>query len=113
MRLTLIACLTAAGLAAPRLAAASTVVAVNVDGIISPITVEIVGHVLDQANKDNAAAVLLRLNTPGGLMDSSREVNEKIVASRVPVIAYVSPSGGRAASAGFFLLQAADVAAMA
>ncbi len=113
MRLTLIACLTAAGLAAPRLAAASTVVAVNVDGIISPITVEIMGHVLEQASKDNAAAVLLRLNTPGGLMDASREVNEKIVASRVPVIAYVSPSGGRAASAGFFLLEAADIAAMA
>jgi membrane-bound serine protease (ClpP class) len=113
MKLTLIAFLTAAALAAPRLAAASQVVAVNVDGIISPITVEIMGHVLEQAGKDNAAAVLLRLNTPGGLMDASREVNEKIVASRVPVIAYVSPSGGRAASAGFFLLEAADIAAMA
>jgi membrane-bound serine protease (ClpP class) len=112
-KLTLIAFLTAAGLAAPRLSAAPKVVAVNVDGIISPITVEIMGHVLEQADRENAAAVLLRLNTPGGLMDASREVNEKIVASRVPVIAYVSPSGGRAASAGFFLLEAADVAAMA
>ncbi len=111
--MTLIALLTAAGLAAPCFAAAPQVVAVNVDGIISPITVEVMGHVLDQAAKDNAAAVLLRLNTPGGLMDSSREVNEKIVASRVPVIAYVTPSGGRAASAGFFLLEAADIAAMA
>src|SRR5579863_9252183 len=113
MRLTLIACLTAAGLAAPRLAAASTVVAVNVDGIISPITVEIMGHVLDQAGRDNAAAVLMRLNTPGGLLDATREITSKIVASRVPVIAYVTPSGGRAASAGFFLLEAADVSAMA
>jgi membrane-bound serine protease (ClpP class) len=112
MKLTLIASVTLA-LAATGLAAAPTVAAVNVDGIISPITVEIMGHVLDQAGKDNAAAVLLRLNTPGGLMDASREVNEKIVASRVPVIAYVSPSGGRAASAGFFLLEAADIAAMA
>jgi membrane-bound serine protease (ClpP class) len=113
MNKALIALLTAAGLAAPHLVAASTVVAVNVDGIISPITVEIVEHVLEQAGKDDAAAVLLRLNTPGGLMDASREINEKIVASRIPVIAYVSPSGGRAASAGFFLLEAADVAAMA
>ncbi len=113
MQKTLIALLTAAGLAAPHLAAAPIVVAVNVDGIIAPVTVEIIEHVLEQASKDDAAAVLLRLNTPGGLMDSSREINEKIVASRTPVIAYVSPSGGRAASAGFFLLEAADVAAMA
>jgi membrane-bound serine protease (ClpP class) len=102
----------AAALALPS-ADAARVLAINVDGMISPITVEIVGHALDQAARDNAAAVLLRLNTPGGLMDSSREINEKIVASRVPVIAYVTPSGGRAASAGFFLLEAADVAVMA
>ena len=93
--------------------AAPKVVAINVDGIIDPITVEIVTHALDQASASNASAVLLRLNTPGGLMDSSSEITSKIVASRVPVIAYVTPSGGRAASAGFFLLEAADVAAMA
>ncbi len=98
---------------AAALAAGPRVIAVDVDGIIGPVTVEIVGHALDQASSTDAAAVLLRLNTPGGLMDASREINEKIVASRVPVIAYVTPSGGRAASAGFFLLQAADVAAMA
>ena len=95
------------------LQAASNVVAVNIDSIIHPVTVEIVGNAIDQANQQNAAAVLLRLNTPGGLLDASREITEKIVASRVPVIAYVTPSGGRAASAGFFLLEAADVAAMA
>jgi membrane-bound serine protease (ClpP class) len=100
-------------LAAASLQAASTVVAVNVDGIISPITVEILGHAIDQAANENAAAVLLRINTPGGLLDSTREITSKIVASRVPVIAYVTPSGGRAASAGFFLLEAADLAAMA
>jgi membrane-bound serine protease (ClpP class) len=75
--------------------------------------VEMVSHALDQASHENAAAVLLRLNTPGGLIDASREITAKIVASRVPVIAYVTPSGGRAASAGFFLLESADVAAMA
>jgi membrane-bound serine protease (ClpP class) len=94
-------------------AQAQRIVAVDLDGIIHPVTVEIVGHVIDQAARENAAAVLLRLNTPGGLIDASREITEKIVASRVPVIAYVTPSGGRAASAGFFLLEASDVAAMA
>ncbi len=110
MRSTFLALAASAALSA---ASPPRVLAVNVDGMISPITVEIVGHALDQAAASNAAAVLLRLNTPGGLMDSAREINEKIVASRVPVIAYVTPSGGRAASAGFFLLEAADVAVMA
>ncbi|MGD1092272.1 MAG: nodulation protein NfeD [Bryobacteraceae bacterium] len=94
-------------------AAPPKVIAVDIDGIIAPVTVEIIGHVIDEANSENAAAILMRLNTPGGLLDSSREITSKIVISRVPVIAYVTPSGGRAASAGFFLLQAADVAAMA
>jgi membrane-bound serine protease (ClpP class) len=114
MRSTLIALAASAALsAAPPSQGVPRVLAVNVDGMISPITVEIVGHALDQAAAGNAAVVLLRLNTPGGLMDSAREINEKIVAARVPVIAYVTPSGGRAASAGFFLLEAADVAVMA
>lgn len=93
--------------------AASKVVAIDVDSIIHPITVEIINHALAQAKQENAAAVLIRLNTPGGLMDASREITQAIVASQVPVIAYVTPSGGRAASAGFFLLEAADIAAMA
>jgi membrane-bound serine protease (ClpP class) len=93
--------------------AAPKVIAVNVDSVIHPITVEIIGHAIDQASRENAAAVLLRLNTPGGLLDATREINSRIVASRIPVIAYVTPSGGRAASAGFFILEAADVAAMA
>jgi membrane-bound serine protease (ClpP class) len=94
-------------------AQAQRIIAVNVDGMIHPVTAEIIGHAIDQATHENASAVLLRLNTPGGLIDASREITSKIVASRVPVIAYVTPSGGRAASAGFFLLEASDVAAMA
>src|SRR5580704_7933765 len=94
-------------------AQAQRVIAVNVDGMIHPVTAEIIGHAIDQASRENASAVLLRLNTPGGLIDASREIAAKIEASRVPVIAYVTPSGGRAASAGFFLLEASDVAAMA
>src|SRR5207237_9378142 len=61
----------------------------------------------------NHRAVLIELNTPGGLLDSPRDIMEKILASTVPVIVYVTPSGSRAGSAGFFILQAADVAAMA
>jgi len=102
-----------AALAATGLFAAPKVIAVDIDGVIHPITVDLLAHALDQAANQNADAVLLRLNTPGGLLDATRQMNEKIVASRVPVIAYVTPSGGRAASAGFFILEAADVAAMA
>ena len=102
-----------AAVVASAISAAPKVIAVDIDGVIHPITVDLLAHALDQAANQNAAAVLLRLNTPGGLLDATREINEKIVASRVPVIAYVTPSGGRAASAGFFILEAADVAAMA
>ncbi len=89
------------------------VIAVDVDGMVHPITAEIVSGALAQARTQNAALVIIRLNTPGGLMDAMRSTIEKIVASPVPVVTFVAPSGGRAASAGFFLLEAGDVAAMA
>jgi membrane-bound serine protease (ClpP class) len=88
-------------------------VAVSVDGVITPVTVEILSRGIDQARREHAAFLLVRLNTPGGLMTAMRECVEKIIASPVPVVTYVTPSGGRAASAGFFLLEAGDVAAMA
>lgn len=94
-------------------AASPEVVTVDVDGVIHPVTVEIVSGALELAARDHAQLVLIRLNTPGGLMDAMRETIEKIVAAPVPVITYVTPSGGRAASAGFFILEAGDVAAMA
>ncbi len=93
--------------------AVQKVVAVDVDGVVHPITVEIVGHALAQAQRENAEVLLIRLNTPGGLFEATRQIVEKILASPVPVVTFVTPSGGRAASAGFFLLQAGDVAAMA
>ncbi len=99
--------------AAVGLAATPGVLAVDVGGVVHPVTVEVVTHALDRAQKDGASLVLIRLNTPGGLMDAMRQNVEKIVASPVPVATYVTPSGGRAASAGFFLLLAGDVAAMA
>ncbi|MBZ5576506.1 MAG: nodulation protein NfeD [Acidobacteriia bacterium] len=81
--------------------------------MVHPVTTEIVGSALEQARQEGAALVIVRLNTPGGLMDAMRETIEKMVASPVPVVTYVEPSGGRSASAGFFLLEAGDVAAMA
>ena len=88
-------------------------VAVNVDGVVHPITTEIVGSAIAQAKRENASLLIVRLNTPGGLMDAMRAIIEEMAASPVPVATYVTPSGGRAASAGFFLLEAGDIAAMA
>jgi len=98
--------------AAPVLSA-SKVVAVDVDGVVHPITTEIVAAAIAQAKQQSAALVLVRLNTPGGLMDAMRGTIQQIVSSPVPVVTYVAPSGGRAASAGFFILESGDVAAMA
>lgn len=103
----------AVALAAQALGAAEKVIAVDVDGMVHPITAEIVGGAIAQAREQHASLVIVRLNTPGGLMDAMRETISAILASPVPVVTYVSPSGGRAASAGFFLLEAGDVAAMA
>jgi membrane-bound serine protease (ClpP class) len=88
------------------------IVSVAVDSVVHPITTEIIGHALDQAQSEHAAPVLITLITPGGLLDATRQIVERITASSVPVITYVTPSGARAASAGFFLLEAGDVAAM-
>jgi membrane-bound serine protease (ClpP class) len=98
---------------APAFSAAPKVIVVDVDGVVHPVTVEIVGDAIGRAKAENAALLIVRLNTPGGLMDAMRETIEKIVSSPVPVVAYVAPSGGRAASAGFFILESGDVAAMA
>ena len=89
------------------------VVAVSIDGEISPITAEIIGHAIDQAKSENAAMLLIRINTPGGLMDATRQIIQELDASPVPVVTYVTPSGARGASAGFFVLEAGDIAAMA
>ena len=100
-------------LLARAVSAAPAVLAVDADGVVHPVTVEIISSAIEQAVKEHDALLIVRLNTPGGLMDAMRETIEKILASPVPVVTYVTPSGGRAASAGFFLLEAGDVAAMA
>jgi len=92
---------------------AADVLKVTVNDAIQPVTAEYIGRALDLAAANHDQAVLIEINTPGGLVDSTRDIIEKIVASPVPVIIYVTPSGSRAASAGFFILESADVAAMA
>lgn len=84
-----------------------------VDAPINAIQVEYVARALDQAERERSDLFLLVLNTPGGLADSMEQIISRILVSRVPVCAYVFPPGGRAASAGFFILVSADVAAMA
>lgn len=94
-------------------AARAQVLKIVVDDTIQPISAEFIGRAIDTAAQAHDQAVLIELRTPGGLADSTREIIQKILASPVPVIVYVAPSGGYAASAGFFILESADVAAMA
>jgi membrane-bound serine protease (ClpP class) len=89
------------------------VLKIVINDAIHPVTVEYIGRALEAAATNHDQAVLIELNTPGGLVDSTREIIEKISASPVPVIVYVTPTGSRAGSAGIFILEAADVAAMA
>ena len=89
------------------------VLKIVVNDTIQPITEEYIGRALNEAHRRNDQAVLIEMNTPGGLVESTREIIEKITSSSVPVIIYVTPSGSRAGSAGFFILESADVAAMA
>ncbi|HVP51157.1 MAG TPA: nodulation protein NfeD [Terriglobales bacterium] len=99
-------------LLAPAVACAD-VLKIVVHDTIHPISDEFIGRALDQAAREHAEALLIELSTPGGLVDSTRSIIQKILASPVPVIVYVAPSGARAASAGFFILESADIAAMA
>jgi membrane-bound serine protease (ClpP class) len=97
----------------PSPAGSPAVVEINLDDIIEPVTAEYVENGIRAANNEGAAAVLLELSTPGGLDTSMRDIIRAMIDSRAPVIVYVAPSGSRAASAGFFVLISADVAAMA
>jgi membrane-bound serine protease (ClpP class) len=83
------------------------------DDTIQPVSAGQLDRALARANSDGSAALLIEMDTPGGLVDSMRHMAGAILSSRVPVIIYIAPAGARAGSAGFFLLEAADVAAMA
>ena len=85
----------------------------ELNGEISPATASWAGHALDQAAEERATVAIITLDTPGGLVDSLREIVSDILAAPMPVLVYVSPNGARAASAGVYITQAADLAAMA
>lgn len=93
--------------------ALADILKITVDDTIQPVTDEYIGRALDEAKLRGDKAVLIELNTPGGLLDSTRNIITKILNSEVPVIIYVAPTGSRGASAGFFILESADIAAMA
>ncbi len=94
-------------------AASAEVLKITVNDTIQPITAEYISRAIDEARRRSDQALLIEMNTPGGLVTSTREIIEKITASSVPVIVYVTPTGGHAGSAGIFILESADVAAMA
>jgi membrane-bound serine protease (ClpP class) len=86
---------------------------ISVDGAIGPATARYVKDALTKASERHAEVVVLRMNTPGGLSTSMREIIADVLASRVPVVGYVAPSGAHAASAGTYILYATHIAAMA
>jgi membrane-bound serine protease (ClpP class) len=94
-------------------AVSAEVLKIVVNDTIQPITEEYISRAINEAQRRGDQAVLIEINTPGGLFDSTRNIIQKITGSSVPVIIYVTPSGSRAASAGFFILESADIAAMA
>jgi len=93
--------------------AAPIVYTAVVDGIIHPVSADYMIQTMDQADRAGAALVVFTLRTPGGLVDSTRDIITRMLASKTPVVVFVGPAGARAASAGFLLTIAADVAAMA
>src|SRR4030065_2592691 len=89
------------------------VMVITVNGVINPVSSEFIGKGVKKANEKKVEALVIELDTPGGLDTSMRNIVKDIIGSEVPVIVYVSPSGSRAASAGVFVTLAAHVAAMA
>jgi membrane-bound serine protease (ClpP class) len=106
-------CILAIFLFAAAQTGSAQVLKVVLNDTINPVTDEFLGRALTQAKETKAQAVLIEINTPGGLVESTREIIEKFFASPIPIVVYVTPSGSRSASAGFFMLEAADIAAMA
>ena len=98
---------------APALAAPAPVATIEIEGVISPVTLRLVGIAIDRAQAERAQALVIQLDTPGGLERSMRAIVQRMMNADVPVIVYVAPTGARAASAGVFITMAAHVAAMA
>lgn len=105
--------LAASAMSAAESKPAPMVAQIALDGPIGPVAAEYVDDAMTRATADGAAAIVLRLDTPGGLSESMRQIISRMLASKVPVLAYVAPDGARAASAGTYILYAAQIAAMA
>ena len=90
-----------------------TVLVIEIDGAIEPLSSAHIARGLDKAREDGVSLAVIRLDTPGGLVDSTREIVERLLEAQVPVAVYVSPAGARAASAGTFVAAAANFAVMA
>ncbi len=84
-----------------------------IDGVINPASAEYIQSAIDKANEDRASCLVLEMDTPGGLMKSMNVIVKAILASEVPIVVYVSPSGSHCASAGVFIMMASHVAVMA
>jgi membrane-bound serine protease (ClpP class) len=97
----------------PFIADAKPIHVITYDGIINPVSSELFTTAITQAGEAGAEALIIQLDTPGGLDTSMRDIIKAMIASEVPIVVYVAPSGGRAASAGVFITLAAHLAAMA
>src|SRR4029077_18176247 len=86
---------------------------IRINGIIGPATTTYIARAIDIAGARQNACLIVQLDTPGGLLESTKEIVQKFYTSSVPVVVYVAPSGANAGSAGCFITLAADVAAMA
>src|SRR5258706_1391622 len=99
--------------ATPAVFAAEKVGFINVDGAIGPATASYISRSIEEAQSQNAQCLIIQLNTPGGLLDSTQKIVQSFLGSPVPVVVYVAPTGATATSAGCFITIAASVAAMA
>lgn len=97
----------------PVMAKCQTVISININGGINPSSAEFISKSIRQAEKENAECLLIHLNTPGGLVTSTRGIVTDILQSKVPIVVYISPTGAHAGSAGVFITMAANIAAMA
>ena len=95
------------------IASAEKVCVSNVDGAIGPATASYISRSIDEAQSKGGQCLIIQLNTPGGLLDSTRLIVQKLLGSPIPIVVYVAPTGATAASAGCFITLAANVAAMA
>ena len=97
----------------PAIAFSQTVVSIDINGSINPASAEYIHTSIEKAENEKAECLLIHLNTPGGLLNSTRDIVSDFFKSTVPIIVYVYPSGAHAGSAGVFIMTAANIAVMA